>query len=179
VVGEAVRSNGLEHPGCLFDNPINWKEVAVEASIPVLGTLLGVVLILIENPPIHKIEMMWLGVFVLLLLALLYLRVGGEEIVYRPRRVEIIDSGVLVYRRFWIGRKTIPWDNIVAISVYIGDPADAGPRFLRLAYIYLSKNTRYSITPQIAFAIREAYKAKYGEYPMRWPPEQKKIGNLS
>jgi hypothetical protein len=151
----------------VIHNPVYWRNVIIRGSIYGAGCLLGAALILTEGT---GMSITGLAVVALLFIAVFYLFVGHPEIVRRPKRIEIVETGVLLHRRVLPGSKMVRWDDILSVTVYLGDPSEIDPEYYREAILLLKNKSYYNINRPSALAIREAHLAKFGSYPLRGRP---------
>jgi hypothetical protein len=151
----------------VIDNPVYWRNVIIRGSIYGGGCLLGAALILTEG---KGMPITGLALVALLFIAVFYLFVGHPEIVRRPKRIEIVETGVLLHRRVLPGSKMVGWDDILSVNVFIGDQSEISPEYYRMAVLWLKNKSYYNINRPSALAIREAHMAKFGSYPMRGMP---------
>jgi hypothetical protein len=151
----------------VFNNPVYWRNIVIRGSVYGLAFLLAIALILTEGKGMTIVE---LGIVALMALILFYLFVGREEIAQRPKEVEIVDTGVVLHRRLLPGRKMVPWEEILSVNIYLGDPSKVGQEYLRDAYLWLKNERHYLITRPTALAMREAYRSRFGSYPLRGGP---------
>jgi len=151
----------------IVENPIYWRNVIFRVCLYVVATLIGTALFLAEGRGITVAE---IAIIVLMFIAMFYIFVGHSEIVGRPKRIEIVDSGVLLHRRLFPGKKLVHWEDILSVTVFLGEESEIAPEHYWEAYLWLKNKNYYNINRQSALAIREAHLAKFGSYPMRGRP---------
>ena len=151
----------------IFPNPINLKNSLKWIIFSGLGPLVAIIWIFVEGT---TIDLVIIGIVIMIFLLTYYWMDGRFEINHRPRSVEIVESGVILHQRF--GRKdvSVRWENIMSISVFIGNPIELKTAFLRDATLWLNNKSYYKIERSIALVVREDYKEKNGKYPMRGRP---------
>jgi len=99
---------------------------------------------------------------------------GYQEIILRPKKIEITSEGLILYQRLKPSPTCIQWAQIITVGVVLDD----GQRNKEYPFdgnIYFKVNNkikRYIINRTIIMQIRDKYHDVTGRYPPRGNPEQ-------
>lgn len=157
-----------------IENPVNYVTMVNFSPIFVGGPLIGFIWICLE----HGFDWFAIAIAATLGIIAFFLIPGRLEFTERPKEVEVMDSGVILYQRF--GRKpvSVPWSGIFRISHDIIEPSkrnwDA-----RNSYLFITEKKTYTLDRQIAEIVRERYRQHMGYYPPNRKNEVKSATGVS
>jgi hypothetical protein len=153
---------GISTDSQKFYNPIWWPGV-IHGVMWASGMIIVMWLwIILDGTPIHIIIVL---VSIPLWLLCFYATGFGSEIVYRPRFIQIVETGVVLHHR--IGRKVeeIPWSKILDVTI----PNKKGPlESGRDGWLGISKRKRWNVHIPILIQIKEKYIEKMGRVPINY-----------
>jgi len=87
------------------------------------------------------------------------------DIIDRPREVEVIESGIILYLRMGRKKMFVPWSGITAVN-HAPFNSDTNRSNEQNSFLRIKGEIRYTVTGKIAEVIRDKYRTQLGQYPL-------------
>lgn len=144
----------------IMDNPINTSIVALWSTV-------GLTVLIVGNLWAYVDGLFdWFSIALGVVLALIaFMAVAGRlEIIERPKRVEVTDTGAIMHQK--LGRKPVfvPWSAILRLNFWPCAPSER-TWDIRDGILFVTEKKSFTLDWRIAEAIRERYWVQYGRYP--------------
>jgi|WetSurMetagenome_2_1015567.scaffolds.fasta_scaffold47519_2 hypothetical protein len=143
-------------------NPIWWPGLIIGTIWASLVMMVAMIWVWFDR---GYLSMDWLDIAVGSLLWLLVFFVAGfgGEVVYRPKYVQITETGVVMYYRITGKVRELPWWKIMDITIPLRKgPLESG----RDGSVGITRRTRWLMTNEILYIVREKYIEKMGKEPL-------------
>jgi hypothetical protein len=144
----------------IMDNPVNNSVVAFGSAIGLAGLIMGNLWAYVDG----LFDWFSIGVGIVIALLVFMAVPGRMEIIGRPKRVEVTDTGAIMHQK--LGRKPVfvPWSAIVKLNFRPCAPSER-TWTSRDGFLFVTEKKSFTLNWKIAEAIRERYWAQYGRYP--------------
>jgi hypothetical protein len=146
----------------LLDNPIWYPHFLVSLIFIIIGFIITIVWILIDN------TFNWSDLIVGFIICLVsFMALGmGPEVFLRPKYIKICEDGIIIYSRLSNHSEKLNWEKIIKIVTNdkksIFDSGRDG--WIGIGDNGIVKKTLNVYTPTV-IRVREAYREKMGQYP--------------
>jgi hypothetical protein len=140
----------------IFENPVNFREIFKGICYYIITFVLIVSLASIDG-----FTWVSVGVASIVSFGAFYLLIFENEVVKRPKLIEINDFGVGATNRLSRRQMEISWTDIVALNI----PTSINDKKRPNSFLWLTKKKRWTLGNDIAVKIRDRYNLKVGKDP--------------